>query len=120
VTRLQRLFRLASVALLAAALFHAASVAFPAVARLEYGPDYPAWRHLLFIGIDVTCAWLFRARPEWFVWAYGLLAAQQIYSHGAGAARLWALERRVDWMSAIVVLGAPLLLAALVIDRRRK
>lgn len=42
VSRLRRLFALASVAALAAAIFHGASMFLPEVSRLEYTPGYPS------------------------------------------------------------------------------
>lgn len=111
-------FRVASAAAIVAATFHGLSMLFPAVSRLEYEPDYPSWRHVLFIGINLAVAWLFQVRPRWFVWAYGALTVQVLTSHGWGAIRIWLTERRVDWISVAVSIGAPLLLLALIVERR--
>ena len=117
---MSRLFRLASLVAIAAAIFHGLSAAFPSVARLEYEPTYPTWRHIVFIGINLALAGLFRVRPRWFVWAYGALTIQILASHGWGAVRLWRLAGYIDWISVAVSVGAPLLLVALVADRRAR
>ncbi len=114
----ESLFRLCSLAALAAALFHAAAMVSPAVAQLEYEPTYPAWRHVVFIVIDGSLAWFFLRRPRWLVWAYGVLTMQVLNSHGLGAWRLWIDEDRIDWISVAVTLVAPAILVLLIADRR--
>lgn len=91
---------------------------FPAVSLLEYEPGYPAWRHVVFIGINLSLASLFQTRPRWFAWAYGALTVQVLASHGWGAIRMWRADRYIDWISVTVAIGAPLLLLALILDRR--
>jgi hypothetical protein len=56
-------FRIATVAAVAAALFHFASMLSPSISRIEYEPGYPLWRHVVFIGINIICARLFQVRP---------------------------------------------------------
>ncbi len=90
----------------------------PAIARLEYEPAYPAWRHVIFIVIDSSLAWFFLRRPRWLVWAYALLTLQVLNSHGLGAWRVWIYEDRIDWISVAVTLVAPAILALLISDWR--
>jgi hypothetical protein len=115
---LRTVFHIASLAAVAAALFHFAAMLSPSVSRIEYEPGYPQWRHIVFIGINIILARLFQVRPRWFIWAYAALTAQVLYSHGLGAYRLWLAEGRVDWISVAVSVGAPVLLIALILDRR--
>jgi hypothetical protein len=116
---IDRLFRIAAVAAVAAAAFHCAAMVSPSIASLEYEPTYPVWRHVLFIGIDSSLAVLFVRRPRWLVWAYALLTVQVLHSHGLGAWELWVTEHRIDWISVAVSIAAPAILVLLVVDRRR-
>ena len=84
----ERLFRLCAVGALVAAMFHAAAMLSPAVARIEYPPGYPTWGHVAFIGVNVTLAWLFVRRPIWLVWAFALVTLHILNGHGRGA---WAM-----------------------------
>lgn len=112
------LFRGCAVLAIAAAAFHAAAMASPGIARIEYDPTYPTWRHVLFIVIDVTAAALLLRRPPWFVWAYAVLTLQVLNGHGRGAWHRWVEQREVDWISVGVSLAAPAILFLLFIDRR--
>lgn len=111
-------FRACALFAIAAAAFHAAAMASPAVARIEYEPTYPAWRHVLFIIIDVAAARLFLRRPRWFVWAYAVLTIQVLNGHGRGAWHLWVERQRVDWISVAISLAAPAILVLLFVDGR--
>ena len=116
----ERCFRVLAVSAGLAAVFHAAAMASPAIARLEYEPTYPQWRHVAFIAIDASCAWLFLRRPAWFVWAYAVLTIQVLNGHGRGAWTIWATEGRVDWISVAVSIGAPVALWLLIVDWRER
>jgi len=50
-------------------------------------------------------------RPRWFIWIFGLLLVQQLYSHGLDLVRAW--PERIDWNSVVVLLGLPLVALAL-------
>lgn len=100
-----------------AALFHVASLMSPRIAALEYEPDYPVWRHLVFIGIGAANIWLFQRRPRWFVWAYAVLTAQVLHSHGLGAWRVWRNGGGIDWISVGISIVAPAALYLLIVDR---
>jgi hypothetical protein len=112
------LFRACAILAIAAAAFHAAALTSPAIARLEYEPTYPAWRHGLFIVIDCALAPLFLRRPPWFVWVYAVLMLQVLNGHGRGAWQQWVNGQRVDWISAGVSIVVPAILLLLVIDWR--
>ena len=105
---------------LAAAAFHAAALASQAIARIEYEPMYPAWRHVLFIVIDCALAPLFLRRPPWFVWVYAVLTVQVLNGHGRGAWRQWVNGQGVDWISVGVSIVVPAILLLLLIDWRQR
>jgi hypothetical protein len=113
------LFRVSAVGAVIAAMFHAAAMLSPAIARLEYSPTYPAARHVVFIIIDLALGWLLLRRPRWLVWAFAVLTLQQLNGHGRGAWTLWTEHRRIDWISVVVSVFALAVLALLIIDRRR-
>jgi hypothetical protein len=116
---LKRLFRLAAAGAVVAVAIHAAALLVPAFAAASYPPGYPAWRHGVFIAIDATAAVLFLVRPRWFTWAYALLTAQVIYSHGGPAWTSWQRDGQVAWIDAAALVAIPLALVLLVVDRRQ-
>ena len=105
------LFTVLAVAFGAGAVFHVVALFFPAKF-----PPLPAWRHLLFVGINAASAVFVTTRPRWFVFAFAVLCAQQLVSHGADAWRAWTDMGRVDVASLAVLAIMPLALAALAID----
>lgn len=111
-------FTACAVGAVAAAAFHASAMASPSIARIEYESTYPAWRHVLFIVIDVATARLLLSRPRWFLWAYAVLTIQILNGHGRGAWQLWVEQQRLDWISVAVSLAAPAVLVLLFLDRR--
>ena len=111
-------FRLCAIGAAVAAVFHAAALASPAVAQLEYEPAYPAWRHVVFIGINLSLVWLFLRRPGWFVLAFAALTVQILNGHGRGAWTMWAEQGRIEWISVLVSIVAPIVVVLLFIDWR--
>ena len=116
--RFRVFFGVCSLVAVAAALFHFAALLSPAINRIEYESTYPAWRHVLFIGIDLSLAVLFVRRPRWLVWPYAILTIQVLNGHGRGAWVLWVEHGQTDWISIAASLAAPLILLLLFIDRR--
>jgi hypothetical protein len=114
----EMLLTLCSVASAITALFHGTAIVSERVARLEYAPAYPLWRHLLFIAVDASCAWLFIRRPKWFVWAFLVLTIQILNSHGRVVWTLLMEKRPMDWLSVAATLSAPIALWLLVLDRK--
>jgi hypothetical protein len=112
----EALFRIFAVLFAGAAVYHA--VAFFAPAS---GIGGAHWRHALFIAIDVLCAGFILRRPRWFVWAFGLLTLDTLWSHGSHALKLWRVDGRLDWLSFAVLVVVPWALALLIrdtLDRR--
>ena len=103
-----------------AALFHAVAMVSPAVAQHEYEPGYPMWRHVLFIVVDGSLAWLFIRRPLWLPWAFGALTLHILNGHGRAAWRLWVTRGEIAWISVAVSLAAPIALVLLIFDRRAR
>ena len=95
------------------ALFHAAALITPSLA-----PDSPAWRHALFVVINVGAAAGMLTRPRLFVPAFAVLCGQQLASHGEAACRAWVDVHRIDVASLAVLALMPLALALLVSDAR--
>jgi hypothetical protein len=80
----------------------------------------PAWRHALFIGINIIAIYGLVKRPKWFLWFVVLLTLQQWYSHGSYAIGLWQNEHRIHWISIGVIVLLPLLCILLFIDQKAK
>lgn len=78
----------------------------------------PVWRHTLFIGINVICIYGLLKRPNWFVWFFGILTLQQLYSHGSHFINLQQ-EDKVNLIDAAVLLLMPLVFILLLIDKKR-
>jgi len=76
----------------------------------------PLWRHALFAAINLGAAWGCWRQPRWFIWVFGLLLLQQLYSHGGDFVQAW--PERVDWRSLLVLVGMPIV--ALALWRRRR
>jgi len=71
------IFRLLAFAFLAAAIFHAAALAWPTLVD-----PTPWWRHALFVLINCALAFGILRRPRGFALLYAIFATQQIASHG--------------------------------------
>jgi hypothetical protein len=84
-------------------VWHLTAMAVPSFAAFAYPADYPIWRHVAFVLINFSFAWLFLLLPPWLVWPYSLLAIQGLHAHGSAAWSLWRREARVDWISVAVV-----------------
>ena len=114
-SRVAFVLALASYAFGLAALFHLFALVFPRIAEPS-----PWWRHLSFVVVNAALAYGLRCRPRWFVYAFGLFTAQQLYAHGAQALRLLRDEHRVDWASMLVLVCVPGVLGLLIVDRRAR
>jgi hypothetical protein len=113
-TRRDFFFRTLAVGSLGAAVFHALSAT-----GVVPGDGSPAWRHALFVVVDVAGAWALWLRPRWLLWPLALLTVQQFTSHGSRIVRWWQADRAVDWIS-IVLLAALSVAVVLLWQERRK
>ena len=99
-----------------------ALLAFAAILYHIYGvikpfDATPVWRHSLFIGISIICIYGLLKRPVWFIWFFGILTLQQLYSHGSHFIRLLT-ESKFNWIDLCVVLLTPLCFILLLFDRK--
>jgi hypothetical protein len=92
----------------AAAAFHAVAIFSP-----QIDIPSPAWRHAVFVAINLAVAAGIIFRPRGFALAFAALTAQQVYSHGVTLVGVWRRETRVDWPSVVVLVAMPLVLALL-------
>ena len=110
-------FRLIAAICFSIGLYHLAALSIPAIARFGYPAEYPAARHLIFIAIDFTMAYLFLVRPRWLIWPSLVLAAQVVSSHGSHAWQVLTQRQGIEWQDLAVVVFALASLAALYSDR---
>jgi hypothetical protein len=79
----------------------------------------PAWRHTLFIGVCTISIYGLLKRPKWFLWFFGVLTVQQLYSHGSHLIQLLQ-ETKLNFIDAAVVLLMPLVFTLLLMDSKSK
>jgi hypothetical protein len=104
------IFRVLAAVFAIAALQHLARA-------LGAGADNPPGRHLVFVAVNALVAAGLWRRPPFFAWAFAALALQQLMSHGGDLARAWSSERRIDWLS-LVVLAVVITTAVLLLRER--
>jgi hypothetical protein len=103
---------------LVAAALSGATAIFHVVALFVSVNDVPLWRHALFIGVNVLCVLGFVKRPRAFVWLFGALVVQQLWSHGGDVVTTWTFAHRIDAMGVGVCLVMPALWVLLLVDAR--
>ena len=107
------LFRMFALVLFLTAVYH-----FVAVFYIMN--DLPAWRHLLFVGIDLFCVYGALYRPTYFLYFVGALVIQQFYTHGNLLATLWFEKNQIHWISFLDLFLCILALICLIEDRKMK
>ena len=98
--------------LAACAVLHGLAAVNHAVLAMHREGD--VGRHWVFVGINLVAAILVARAPRWAVWPMSVLAAQQIWSHGND------LVREGDLPSIGVLVFFPIVITALVVDRRQR
>jgi hypothetical protein len=78
----------------------------------------PAWRHGIFVCINIICIYGVIKRPKWFIWFAAILTVQQWYSHGSYALNLWQTENKIHWVSLADIILLPLLIILLIFERK--
>jgi hypothetical protein len=106
------LFILFAVLAFAALLYHIIAVVQPFDAT-------PAWRHTLFMAISTICIYGLLKRPSWFIWFFGLLLVQQLYSHGTHFFKLLE-DNKINSVDIAVLLLTPILFLLLLTDKSNK
>ena len=107
-------------AVLAGAFVFTACFHVAAAMRSEIDPEAPAWRHVLFVGINLTCALGLLVRPLVFIPAFAVLTAQQLWSHGGHAWRMHVEQGAIDFPSLAVLAVMPATLILLILDAWRQ
>ena len=77
----------------------------------------PAWRHTVFIGVCTVCIYGVLKRPGWFVWFFGILTVQQLYSHGSHLLLLFK-ENKFNPIDAAIVFVMPLVFILLLTGKK--
>lgn len=80
----------------------------------------PAWRHGIFVCINLFCVYGILNRPKYFILIVFLLLVQQCYSHGQRMVKMWAAQQRIDWVSVFVLVLLLIALICLIEDQRQK
>jgi hypothetical protein len=111
-TALQWLFRALAVGFFCSAIFHAA-----AYFNGSLEPRMSPLEHAVFVPINLAFAVGTLYRPRWFIVAFAVLCAQQIYSHGTLGIIAWR-HGVFDWRSLMVVLSLPPALLLLIYEAR--
>ena len=104
------LFYVFAVLAFAVLLYHTAGAVQPFDAT-------PSWRHTLFIAICTICIYGLLKRPKWFVWFFGVLMIQQLYSHGSHFIQLLKANKFNPIDTAVLPL-MPLVFILLLMDRK--
>ncbi len=95
---------------LLAALYHVA-------AFVQVIDNSPSWRHSVFIGISTICIYGLIKRPKWFIWFFGILMVQQLYSHGSHLLMLLK-ENKFNLVDAAIVFIMPLVFILLLREQK--
>jgi hypothetical protein len=95
------------------AVFHAVAIVVPSVSEPS-----PAWRHGLFVVVNLFFAWAFLTRARWLPWPFAVLCVQQTWSHGSDLVAAHA-NGHLDVQSLAVLVSLPLLCVLVLLGRRR-
>lgn len=99
------------------ALLAFAAMVYHIVGSIKPFDTTPAWRHALFIGINIICIYGLLKRPVWFTWFWALLTIQQLYSHGSHFVRLLS-EGEFVWIDFGVLILMPVIFILLMVDKK--
>lgn len=89
------------------ALFWVIAAAYHLVGLFGLANDDPAWRHALFVVIDLLLAYGILKRPRYFSWLFLVFLVQQSYTHGSRFLNQWEQQGTVDWISLLVLVVLP-------------
>jgi hypothetical protein len=110
---LKFIFRIYACLCILVGLFHLIGIFYPINST-------PVWRHALFVGINLFCAYGFVKRPRFFVYLFFLLALQQFYSHGGEAITIWSQQHLISSVDFAVVLFMLFAFVLLVVDKQER
>jgi hypothetical protein len=107
-------FRVLAAVLALVTVFHATAVAAPGL-----GIPGSRLRHAIWVPMAAIGTWLVLRRPRWLVFPFAAVSVFGVYNHLGRLTDRWPA---LDWIAAmdiLAIVGLPLALAMLVIDRRR-
>lgn len=104
------LFGVAAGFALVFALYHLIGIFYPVNTS-------PWWRHVIFIFVSLFWVYGFSKRPNYFVYFFTLLVAQQLYSHGTNMFIQWTTYSKIDWISIFLLPMLVILVVALYLER---
>jgi hypothetical protein len=102
---------------IAFALLAFAAMVYHIICAIEPFDSTSAWRHSLFIGINIICMYGLLQRPVWFTWFWALLTVQQLYSHGSHFVRLLSENKFILIDFGVLVL-MPVIFILLLINKK--
>jgi len=94
-----------------------AAMLYHTIGAVQPFDDTPASRHTIFIGVCTICTYGLLKRPRWFVWFFGILTVQQLYSHGSHLIILLQ-QSRFNIIDAAVILLTPVVFILLLKERK--
>jgi surface polysaccharide O-acyltransferase-like enzyme len=110
-TSRQLFFRVCSILAIIAAIYHAVGIFYP------INPS-PPWRHAIFVGVCLFCAYGFENRPTKFIYVFGVLVVQQFFSHGSYLIEQWNGAHDIHWISLALLLVLPVIFFNLIAENR--
>jgi hypothetical protein len=110
-TSRQLFFRACSLLAIIAAIYHAIGMFYPINAS-------PPWRHAIFVGVCLFCAYGFENRPRYFIYVFGALVVQQFFSHGSYLIGQWNDAHKIHWISVALLVVLPVIFFNLLAENR--
>ena len=95
-----------------------AAMLYHTIGAVQPFDNTPASRHIIFIAVCTICMYGLLKRPKWFVWFFGILMLQQLYSHGSHLLVLLK-ENKFNLIDAAIVLLMPLVFILLLKEKNR-
>jgi len=105
------LFRIFALLALLLAAYHLVGIFYPINSS-------PYWRHLIFVLLNLFCAYGLIARPKFFNYFFFLLMLQQFYSHGGSLLNQWSARKSIDWASLFVLIFLIVIFVNLILEAK--
>jgi hypothetical protein len=102
------ILKIASVVFIAAALYHL-------IAIFRTLNNSTGWRNILFVLINLWCAFEITRTKKYFIVLFTVLFVQQAISHGSSVINNLH-EHRIDWLSVFVLTAITVIYFALIIS----
>jgi len=105
------ILKLASYGFIAASIYHFIAFFIPL-------NNSTGWRNILFVLINIWCAFEIRRIKNYFVILFSILLIQQFISHGNSI--LKSIGYQIDWLSIFVLAALSIIYFALLLSLRFK